>query len=366
MAAEATASTLVSQDNALRLARAQHRYGYDTGTGYAACDVALMTSEESDSYASEVKVRQAFRAADQRWLNGGGDAGERMGISLDQRRTFYCSPSEQETGWCRGAQPGGFGAGDSDASAWLLNRDYGAEEVMTAADYIDVVAPLPTVKPNPSTAEQDAAFVRVVQPRQQFHQGGFAGACRTDDRHALAGAGHRSSSTGGAATLAALRPEPQPILRPAATPLPLRAGVPPPTPGRSTSGNWATAWCGYCSATTRSTSRSWVWARAASGSRWTTWTRTSGCRRASRSRARGSRAEAAVWKMARRTRPAGSSWVLCSAVTARSISCRIRSVCSIRVLACGVSTRARPYRCTRGTPHSRARADSCWETAEGV
>jgi hypothetical protein len=117
-AAEAAASTLVSQDNALRLARAQHRYGYDTGTGYAACDVALMTSEESDSYASEVKVRQAFRA-----------------------------------------QPGGFGAGDSDASAWLLNRDYGAEEVMTAADYIDVVAPLPTVKPNPSTAEQDAAFV---------------------------------------------------------------------------------------------------------------------------------------------------------------------------------------------------------------
>ena len=133
--------------------------GYDTGTGYAACDVALMTSEESDSYASEVKVRQAFRAADQRWLNGGGDAGERMGISLDQRRTFYCSPSEQETGWCRGAKPGGYGAGDSDASPWLLNRDYGAEEVMTAADYIDVVAPLPTVKPNPSTAEQDAAFV---------------------------------------------------------------------------------------------------------------------------------------------------------------------------------------------------------------
>jgi hypothetical protein len=39
---KAAASTLVSQDNALRLARAQHRYGYDTGTGYAACDVALI------------------------------------------------------------------------------------------------------------------------------------------------------------------------------------------------------------------------------------------------------------------------------------------------------------------------------------
>jgi hypothetical protein len=158
-AAEAAASTLVSQDNALRLARIQHQYGYDTGTGYAACNVSLVTSEERDSYASADKVRQSFRAADQRWLTNGGDAAERMGDSLDQRRTFYCSPSEQETGWCRGAKPGGFGAGDSDAAPWLLNRDYGAEEVMTAADYLDVVAPLPTVKPNPATAEQDAAFV---------------------------------------------------------------------------------------------------------------------------------------------------------------------------------------------------------------
>ncbi len=41
------------------------------------------------------------------------------------------------------AKPGGFGAGDSDAAPWLLNRDYGAEEVMTAADYLDVVAPCP-------------------------------------------------------------------------------------------------------------------------------------------------------------------------------------------------------------------------------
>lgn len=84
-------------------------------------------------------------------------------------RTFhalpsYCSPSEQQTGWCKGAQPGGYGAGDSDAAPWLFNRNYGAEEVMTAADYLDVVAPLPTVKPNPRTAEEDAAL---VQARRQ-------------------------------------------------------------------------------------------------------------------------------------------------------------------------------------------------------
>lgn len=162
--AEAAASALVSQDNALRLARAQHNYGFDTGTGYAACDVALGISQERDSYASEVKVRQAFRSADQRWLTNGGDAGARMGATLEQRRTFYCSPSEQATGWCTGSQPGGYGAGDSDAAPWLFNRDYGAEEVMTAADYLDVVAPLPTLKPNPATAEEAADL---VQARRQ-------------------------------------------------------------------------------------------------------------------------------------------------------------------------------------------------------
>ena len=158
--AEAVASTLVSQDNALRLARAQHEYGFDTGTGYAACTVALGLAQESDSATSASKARQAFRSADQRWLTNGGDAGVRLGDSLDQRRSFYCSPSEQQTGWCKGAQPGGYGAGDSDAAPWLFNRNYGAEEVMTAADYLDVVAPLPTVKPNPRTAEEDAALVQ--------------------------------------------------------------------------------------------------------------------------------------------------------------------------------------------------------------
>lgn len=157
--AEATASTLVSQDNALRLARAQHTYGYDTGTGYSACDVSLGIRQERDAYASAEKARQAFGTADRTWLTNGGDAGQRLGASLDQRRTFYCSPSEQQTGWCKGGQPGGYGAGDSDAAPWLFNRDYGAEEVMTAADYLDVAAPLPTVKPNPTTAEDDAALV---------------------------------------------------------------------------------------------------------------------------------------------------------------------------------------------------------------
>ena len=63
-------------------------------------------------------------------------------------------------------------------------------------------------------------------------------------RHALAGAGHRSSSTGGAATLAALRPEPQPILRPAAIhPAAIRAAweAQAPMPGLAEAAGFAPA-----------------------------------------------------------------------------------------------------------------------------
>ncbi len=171
-AAEAAASTIVSQDNALRLAQARHLYGFDTGTGYAACSVNLTVSQERDARASATRVRQVFAEADRRWLTSGGDAAERLGDTLRLRKTFYCTAAEQATGWCKGAKPGGVGAGDSDASPWLLNRDYGAEEVMTAADYLDVVAPLPTVNPSPRNAEEDLALI------QARRQGAFMSGAR--------------------------------------------------------------------------------------------------------------------------------------------------------------------------------------------
>ncbi len=158
--AEATAATITSQDNASRLARAQHEYGYDTGTGYAACTLARGIVDNSHAFSSASKVRQAYRVVDATWLTAGGDAAERSGASLQQRRTFYCSPFEQLTGWCATSGLGGHSAGDSDASPWLLNRSYGGEEVMSAADYLDVVAPLPTVRPNPVTAEDDLTLIR--------------------------------------------------------------------------------------------------------------------------------------------------------------------------------------------------------------
>lgn len=46
---------------------------------------------------------------------------------------------------------------------FLLNRSYGSEEAVTAADYLDVAAPLPTVKAKASTAEEDARRIEALR-----------------------------------------------------------------------------------------------------------------------------------------------------------------------------------------------------------
>jgi hypothetical protein len=166
-AAEANASAITASDSALRIAQAKHAYSYDTGSGYSACGVSLSIADERSADRSATNVRQAFTRADRTWLREGGDGAERLGASLDLRRSFYCTTAEQKrTGWCSNGGDGkayGYGAGDSDASVFLLNRSYGSEEAVTAADYLDVAAPLPTVKAKASTAEEDARRIEALR-----------------------------------------------------------------------------------------------------------------------------------------------------------------------------------------------------------
>jgi len=165
---EANASAITASDTALRIARAKHGYGYDTGSGYSACGVSLSIGDERSADRSSTAVRKAFTEADRTWLREGGDGAGRLSQSLDLRRSFYCTTLEQKrTGWCStgsaGRQAYGYGAGDSDASVFLLNRSYGAEEAVTAADYLDVMAPLPTVKAKVSTGEEDARRIEALR-----------------------------------------------------------------------------------------------------------------------------------------------------------------------------------------------------------
>lgn len=165
-ASEANATGINSSDTALRIANAKQNYGYDTGTGYSACGVSLSIADARNADRSSTAVRQAFTQADRIWLQQGGNGAERIGASLDLRRTFYCTTAEQQrTGWCStgGSRAYGYGAGDSDASVFLLNRSYGSEEAMTAADYLDTMAPLPTVKAKAATAEEDARRIEALR-----------------------------------------------------------------------------------------------------------------------------------------------------------------------------------------------------------
>ncbi len=167
-ASEANASAINASDVALRTARAKQNYSYDSGTGYSACGVSLSIADARNADRSSTAVRQAFTQADRTWLQQGGNGADRIGASLDLRRTFYCTTAEQQrTAWCATGAGGqaayGYGAGDSDASVWLLNRSYGSEEAMTAADYLDVMAPLPTVRATTPTAEDDARRIEALR-----------------------------------------------------------------------------------------------------------------------------------------------------------------------------------------------------------
>ena len=116
--------------------------------------------------------------------SGRDGAGSHLSQSLDLRHSFYCTTLEQKrTGWCStgsaGRQAYGYGAGDSDASIFLLNRSYGAEEAVTAADYLDVMAPLPTVKAKVSTGEEDARRIEALRQGAMM----TAARARNDGRH---------------------------------------------------------------------------------------------------------------------------------------------------------------------------------------
>lgn len=155
--ASAAASTVAATRQGLLVAKARHDYSYETGTGYAACTVSLGLTDERDAGASATTVMAAFGAADRSWLQTGGDGAARLRTSLDLRKALYCSEAERTAGVCTGT--GGYGAGDSDASPWLYSRNYGAEEITTAGDFLDVVAPLPTIEPAASTAVDQTRLV---------------------------------------------------------------------------------------------------------------------------------------------------------------------------------------------------------------
>lgn len=177
--AEAAASAVEQQQQVLQVVRAQSRYAYESGQGYRACMVAPGVAGIGRAMAQRDVYAGSLAARDDRWFEEGGDARVPFSALLGLRSAVYCSPAEQAAlgGWCnpdlgRG-RGGGYPAGNSDAGVFALNRGYGTEEAMTALDYVDTMAPLPTVPP-PGGGEAGGARERAI------HAGAFVSAARAN------------------------------------------------------------------------------------------------------------------------------------------------------------------------------------------
>jgi hypothetical protein len=160
---EASASTIVTAIKNMKLAEAKHNYSSETGTGYNACFNGLQLKNERASETSAQKVLKSFAEGEKDWFNSENDGISRLTQSLQYRKDLYCTSTEKEKGICKGEKAGSYGAGDSDASIWLLSRNYGAEEVLVSADFIDVVAPMPSIMKNATTAHEDIVGITDIR-----------------------------------------------------------------------------------------------------------------------------------------------------------------------------------------------------------
>jgi hypothetical protein len=147
---EAAVNAELAQEQALRLADIKNRYSYETGQGETSCAVVDARSGLSGVDNSEKKMLSAYRASDKKYLASGGNAAATIKNSLLKRIGHYCTDQEREAlgpTYCQSTVRSERNAGDSNAAPFLVNRNYGGAEVVTAADYIDVLAPLPTITP---------------------------------------------------------------------------------------------------------------------------------------------------------------------------------------------------------------------------
>jgi hypothetical protein len=148
---EAAVNVELAQEQAFRVADIKNQYSYETGQGETSCAVVEARSGLSGVDNSEKRMMSAFRASDQQYLANGGNAAATIKNSLLKRIGHYCTDEEREAlgpTYCQSTVRSERNAGDSNAAPFLVNRNYGGAEVVTAADYIDVLAPLPTIKPD--------------------------------------------------------------------------------------------------------------------------------------------------------------------------------------------------------------------------
>ena len=160
--AESKVSSVLQSRQNMKIAEAKSRYSYETGQGYNSCMVTVGMSDIAKAREERSDFGRKVGQRDSEWLaDGGGSTNDTLSSLIALRKEVYCSDQEKEGlgPYCQTTH-NGYDAGNSDASVWLAHRGYGAEEAMTGMDFVDTVAPLPTV-PEKGTAKTDEALQRV-------------------------------------------------------------------------------------------------------------------------------------------------------------------------------------------------------------
>lgn len=158
---EAKISSVLQSRVNMKMAEAKSRYNYETGQGYNACMISVGMSDIAKAREERVQYGKSVGSRDSAWLaEGNGNTEDTLSSMIALRKEVYCSDQEKEDlGLYCQTSLNGYDAGNTDASVWLAHRGYGAEEAMTGMDYVDTVAPLPTV-PEKGTTRSDLALQR--------------------------------------------------------------------------------------------------------------------------------------------------------------------------------------------------------------
>ncbi|WP_299592524.1 hypothetical protein [uncultured Tateyamaria sp.] len=154
--AEAHASAITQFDVRAGLNEAVSAYAVGRDQTNAACGPVEMRQMAHSAAQRNVSLRQMLGQADTAFMDDHGDAAS-VQATLNRRRSeYYCSEEEFAAGLCSPFAGVGYntgpGAGDTNASVWMNGSAAGAEEIAVGIDYLDRVAPLPTVVPNTGAA----------------------------------------------------------------------------------------------------------------------------------------------------------------------------------------------------------------------
>lgn len=164
---EAQASAIATVDARLRTVNGATDYGLGRDQNDTACSVTAMRSLARESSSKVDALMDAANSVEQDWISSNRSAEQALIELSNQRQNYYCPEEEFAAGLC-GQLAGvnyntGVGAGDTNAAVFMDGNASGAEEISISMDFIDRVAPLPTI---PERRDLESAVKRVIAVRE--------------------------------------------------------------------------------------------------------------------------------------------------------------------------------------------------------